>query len=112
MTKIQLTNPNIISLDIDVELFSENVIFKTLYWYSGDYIIQSRKENDQITVLLEKKKDEISTTEFNRLKQKISQDLIDYKTREIIESQTRPIRQLLIIKAFATIDDFDGIDFI
>ena len=45
---------------------------------------------------------------FNSIEKKIRQDLIDFKTRDIITEETRNIRDLIIAKAFSKIDDFDS----
>ena len=37
--------------------------------------------------------------------EKIKQDLLDFKLRDIINKETRIIRELLIAKAFANYDD-------
>jgi His-Xaa-Ser system protein HxsD len=38
---------------------------------------------------------------------KIENDLLDFKTREIVSLETKNIRELLIAKAFAFEDEFD-----
>ena len=38
---------------------------------------------------------------------KFNQDLIDYKNRDLITNETKDIRNILYVKAFANNDDFE-----
>ena len=58
----------------------------------------------------------ISTTEthstsksytFEYVASKFNQDLIDYKNRDLIMHETKDIRNILYVKAFANNDDFE-----
>ncbi len=46
------------------------------------------------------------------LKSCLSQYLIDFKTRDIINKETKNIREILLIKAFANNDEFEDYNLI
>lgn len=108
----RLNNPQTVSFTVDTALFSEKVITKTAYWLSSDYSIDFEKNDNEITVILKKKCDEWSDEEIDHLKSRIGQNLIDFKTREIVAEETKAIRELLLVKAFASTDEFDEVNFI
>jgi His-Xaa-Ser system protein HxsD len=96
---------NILNLDnelhfsLDEEIYSEDVIYKCFYWYGGDYIVDIRKENKSYLIFLTCKTNMGITHET--LLEKIRQDLIDFKLRDIVTKETKNIRELLTAKAFA-----------
>jgi len=99
---------NKIQLKIDLNVFNNAVITKTLYWIQSDYFVfwntlDENKEN----IILEKKIGLISDEEFLKLKNQINQGLIDFKTRDIVNQETKNIRDILYIKAFAHGEDFE-----
>lgn len=99
-TKIQLV--------IDSTIFNETVITKTLYWIQSDYLVFWNSLSDNFkNIVLEKKVGLIDEKEFLKLKNQLNQNLIDFKTRDIINQETKNIRDILYIKAFANGDDFE-----
>ena len=70
------------------------------------------KIQDFQRIILEQKQLPISPNEFENLKFKINQDFIDYQNREIINKETKDIRTILYIKAFANNDDFEDYNLI
>jgi len=61
---------------------------------------------------LEKKDEFISEDEFRILKENINQRFIDFKNRDIIIQETKNIRDILYIKAFANNDDYEDFNLI
>jgi hypothetical protein len=47
------------------------------------------------------KSNQFDENSLQKLKEKISQDLIDFKLRDIVFQETQTIRELLLAKAFA-----------
>jgi His-Xaa-Ser system protein HxsD len=97
-----------VQLKIDTTIYNETVISKVLYWLFDRYIIYREKEENNVqNIIIEKKAEELySTEELNRLKDKINQDFIDFKVRDIVNRETKNIRDILYIKAFSNNDEF------
>lgn len=108
MFLLELTPENKIHLSVDLSIFNEKVISKVLYWLTDRYLIywQSKSGTKQ-DIILEKKNSPISEQDFKCLKEKINQDFIDYKNRDIVIEETKNIRDILYIKAFANNDEFE-----
>jgi His-Xaa-Ser system protein HxsD len=97
-----------IIFSIDPIVFNDVVTTKTLYWLQNDYFIFWKSRNNNIQeIILEKKNGSISEDDFYLLKSQINQDLIDFKTRDIVNQETKNIRDILYIKAFANGDEFE-----
>ena len=96
-----------ISFKVSNNLFSEGVITKVMYWLQSCYIVEWKKNEEFSDIKLVKKSGHFDEEEKDSLYKKISQDLIDFKTRELIFEETKEIRNILLIKAFANNDDFE-----
>lgn len=96
-----------ILISVDLEVFNDRVITKVLYWLSDTYIVYQKVDNHVNNICLEKKDGIINEEEFLSLKIRINQDMIDYKTRDIVNQETKVIRELLLVKAFSVTDEFD-----
>lgn len=95
-------------LVVNISIFSEQVISKMAYWLSENYCIYwDKKSNEEQILLFEKKQGTITEEEYKSMKEKVNQLLIDFKNREIIHQETRNIRDILYIKAFANNDDYE-----
>jgi His-Xaa-Ser system protein HxsD len=99
---------NKIQLTIDTMVFNETMVTKTLYWIQGNYFVFWNSLNGNIqNIILERKDGSISEGESLKLKNQINQNLIDFKTRDIVNRETKNIRDILYIKAFANGEDFE-----
>lgn len=99
---------NRIQLTLDITVFNETVTTKTLYWLQSDYFVFWNSLNFNIqNIILERRRGSISEEEFFKLKNQINQNLIDFKVRDIVNQETRNIRDILYIKAFAHGEDFE-----
>lgn len=108
MTSFEQIGKNKICFVIDTSIYNENVISKVLYWLIDLFFIERKNiNNDNQQILLEKKKGLISETDFVQIREKLSQDFIDFKTRDIVNRETQNIRDILYVKAFANNDDFE-----
>jgi len=84
---------------LDSHLYSEDVIYKCFYWYGADYTVDINRESTSFRIVLSSKSGEQIDTIM--LTDKIRQDLIDFKLRDIVTKETKTIRELLTAKAFA-----------
>lgn len=99
---------NIICFSVDIQVYNDTVISKVLYWLTDLYLINRNTSTDTIQSIELKKKDGIFTQEeVDQLERKINQDFVDYKVRDIVGQETRNIRDILYVKAFANNDEFE-----
>lgn len=89
---------------IDTEIYSNNIVAKVCYWLNRDFIVSSIKTDKIIELYIESIKEEVS---WPHLQQEISQMFSDYQLREIINAETKDIRTILYVKAFANLDEFE-----
>jgi His-Xaa-Ser system protein HxsD len=102
-----LVNPSIVSFNVDLKAYNEKIISKVLYWLSDTYLTSWKNESDIAIINIEKKEGLITQIDMQRLKERLSQDFIDFKTRDIVNNETKAIRELLLVKAFSATDEFD-----
>ena len=102
MTDIELNPQGEVVLDVDRSIYDESVIDKVLYWWGGDYVITRRNiPGTTIQTIVFSAPNPITQETFDKMRQKLSADFVDYKNRAIIASETRDLRNLLYAKAFA-----------
>lgn len=107
MTNISKTNNGDIVISVDTTIYDNWVIDKVLYWLSVDYIITRKNNIDtNIQVITLSPKEGHKQVDYNVIKEKLSNDFIDFKNRQTIARETANIRDLLFAKAFANSDDF------
>lgn len=86
---------------IDSEVYSKDVIAKVVYWLSRDFtIMQGIEENDWMLTL-----ESQNAVDWDEAKNRLSQMLADYQMREVIAAETKDIRNILFIKAFANVEE-------
>lgn len=108
MINAELKSENVFCFTIDTSIFSESVIAKALYWYAElFYIYWNKRDNSIHEITLELKPNANNSYTFEYVTSKFSQDLIDYKNRDLIMYETKDIRNILYVKAFANNDDFE-----
>jgi len=95
------------SIEIDRRIYDDAVISKAIYWHTADFAISRTVKADSETIVFQAKKNALSEIEKENLLQKFNQDLNDYKLRQIIEQETKDVRTILYIKAFANNDTFE-----
>lgn len=84
---------------LDRRIYSDSVISKAVYWFSGNYII-SRRMLDEYTEELEIETSNNESSE-KEVTTSFMQALNDYKLRQIIADETRDVKTILYAKAFA-----------
>lgn len=113
MINAELKTPNTFCFTIDTSIFSENIITKVLYWYAESFIIYwNKKSNNIYEITLKLKPHTKESYTFGYITCKFNQDLIDYKNRDLITQETKDIRNVLYVKAFANNDDFEDFNLV
>lgn len=82
------------------EQYSETMLHKCFYWYTRDYRVEIIPSNDGQTSIFLTPKD-AGPVDFTGLQSQVHNDLLDFRLRELIAEETRPVRELLLAKAFA-----------
>ena len=107
-----IENGQALTIEIDTDIYPDVVIDKVLYWFSVDYIILRKKvaqsSTEQITL---QSKDSSSEIDWTSVIAELSQKLIDFKNRKVVQDETSNLRELFFAKAFANNDDFVEFDF-
>ncbi|WP_320020017.1 His-Xaa-Ser system protein HxsD [Labilibaculum manganireducens] len=83
------------------DYYTESIISKCIYWLCNKYLVSVSKSNDDFIVDIQKKEDHFIDGEIDQIESKFYQDLNDYKTREMIQEETRSIKDILLVKAFS-----------
>jgi His-Xaa-Ser system protein HxsD len=95
-------------IEIDESVFPLEVVLKATYWLSGRYSVDIRRDAERGLLLVEVTNSERSLTpaEQQDVQARLRRDLIDFRTRLIIDQETRTLRELLVAKAFAHGDEY------
>ena len=102
--EINIVDESSLQILVDGKIYSSEIIHKCFYWYGNKYSVAiSAKGNFFVVDISELSKE----GNIRDIVPKIKNDLIDFKTREIISNETKNIRELLIVKAFAQDDHYD-----
>lgn len=91
------------TITIDHKIYSDACISRVAYWLSSQYTISRSLDGDIETMSVCG-----SIDSEDQLSNKISQQLNDYKLREIVEKETHDIRTILYAKAFADCEDLEA----
>lgn len=90
-------------LKVDRNIYSDSVISKVVYWFSGSYVVERKLDgNTEVLTISDINGDIIDGKAIHN---KVFQMLNDQKLRNIIEDETKDIRTILYAKAFADFDD-------
>ena len=102
--EIEMTD-NCIIVIVEKEIYNSDVLHQCFYWYGNEFVVEINSKGDALfEVKLEpKNKQDIQAT-FSALSEKIKQDIVDFKLRDIVTKETKVVRELLIAKAFAHYD--------
>lgn len=88
-------------LEVDPELYGEEVVFKTAYWFTDRlFIYLTRTDTNNIGVELRPKPGADSGS-LPLLCGEFCNSLIDFAVRQQVLRETSPIREALIRKAFS-----------
>jgi len=90
-----------LSLEVDESLFPFEVVLKSVYWLSGRFSVEvTRPKEGRLQVLVRPIDDQATDWNSAELEHRIRRDLIDFRTRVLIDQETRTIREILVAKAF------------
>lgn len=92
------------TIAVDASVYSEAVVFKAFYWYGGDYDVRVESEPGALRVTLASLGGDISEERLAALASRVSRDLVDFRTRDIVARETQAVRELLVAKAFADVE--------
>jgi len=96
-----------VTLTIDRAIFSDEVISKAVYWETNQYIV-SRQLNGKTETLTFEPKAQCTENE-TALKERFFTRLNDFKLQQVVDDETKDLRTILYVKAFANNDDFEAI---
>lgn len=100
-----MTEPDAVHwITVDEQIFSETVVLKAAYWLSGRYEVQLRR-NPSLEVGISRLEGRWAPEEARQVEARLRRDLIDFRVRAVIDAETRSIRELLVAKAFAALED-------
>jgi His-Xaa-Ser system protein HxsD len=93
---------------IDGTIFSREVVLKCLYWF-GDKFHTNVEQQDGTTYCIVLKplvSANLKEEDLEFYLQKLGRDMVDFHLREIVNMETKNIRDLLVAKAFSN-GEFD-----
>lgn len=101
MKSFTIESGNRAFVKIDADIYSKEVIAKVAYWLSRDFTIMQNIEGNIWTLSLESH----GVVNWDDVKGRLSQMLTDYQMREVITAETKDIKNILYIKAFANMEE-------
>lgn len=101
MKSFSVESNNRAIVKIDSEIYSKEVVTKVVYWLSRDFTIMQGREGENWMLSLENP----NAVDWDEVKKRLSQLLTDYQMRELITAETKDIRNILYIKAFANVEE-------
>lgn len=104
------TSPLPLTLDLDRRIYSDAVLSKVTYRLSQNCAVERNLVDEScerwiVTPLLDEETS--SPPDAATLRAQITRLLSDYKLRQIVDDETRDIRTVLYVKAFAGSDLFE-----
>ena len=101
----QQESPSKVTFFCDRTLYGKDVVAKVLYSLLDRFLCDRRMKSPEIEqIKLKKKEGCFNLSELKDLEQELNQKFIDFNLRQIIQNETREIRSILYIKAFANQD--------
>ena len=101
MKSFTVESDNKAVVKIDSDIYSKEVITKMVYWLSRDFTIMQSNEDKDWVLFLESQ----TAVAWDKIKNHLSQLLTDFQMREVITAETKDIRNILFIKAFANVEE-------
>jgi His-Xaa-Ser system protein HxsD len=95
------------AIEVDESVFSLDVVTKAVYWLTGRYTVDLRREPARTAIIVRVAHAErpLSSEEQRDVESRLRRDLVDFRTRAIVDHETRTLRDLLVAKAFAYGDE-------
>jgi len=101
MKSFTIESGNRAIVKIDSGIYSKEVVVKVAYWLSRDFTIMQNIEGNIWTLSLASH----DVVNWDDVKGRLSQMLTDYQMREVITAETKDIKNILYIKAFANVEE-------
>ena len=101
MKSFTVESDNRVVIKIDPSIYSKGVVTKVAYWLSREFTIMQSVEGKDWALSLECQ----DAVVMDEVKKRVSQLLADYQMREAITAETKDIRNILFIKAFANVEE-------
>ena len=101
MKSFEVASDNRAIVRIDADIYSKEVIAKVVYWFSRDFTIVQNIDGKDMIISLETQ----NVVNWDEVKKRLSQMLTDYQMREVIAAETKDIKNILYIKAFANVEE-------
>lgn len=96
-----------LTITVDRTIFSDEVISKAVYWETNRYSVNRRLKGSVESISFEP---HLNCQEDEKtLKERFLTRLNDFKVQQIVDNETKDLRTILYIKAFANNDDFEEI---
>lgn len=91
-----------LEIEVDERLFPFDVVLKAAYWMTGRYQVSVSRDDsgNRLLVFIGGATAPLSAEAHREIEQRFRRDLIDFRTRMLVEQETRLIRELLVAKAF------------
>lgn len=89
-------------VEIEESIFPLDVVLKASYWLSGQYdvVILRDATSGSLQVGFRGSDGLLAPEECLEAERRLRRDLIDFRTRLLIQQETRVVRDLLVAKAF------------
>ena len=101
MKSFEMVSDNRAIVKIDADIYSKEVITKVVYWLSRDFTIMQNIDGKDWMLSFESQ----NVEDWDEVKKRLSQMLADYQMREFISAETKDIKNILYIKAFANMEE-------
>jgi His-Xaa-Ser system protein HxsD len=101
MKSFEVVSDNRAIVKIDADIYFKGVITKVVYWLSRDFTIMQKIDGQDWMLSLESQ----NVVNWDDVKRRLSQLLTDYQMREVITAETKDIKNILYIKAFANVEE-------
>jgi His-Xaa-Ser system protein HxsD len=99
------------SVVVDKRIYDDSVISKAIYWHTSDFVIERNMiDKDFETITFQSKNNHTNDETRQAVLSKFNQDLNDFKLRQIVNQETKDIRTILYVKAFANNDNFEELE--
>lgn len=89
---------NTLKIKVDLNIYKQEVITRTVYKFTDKYYISQSREGDTVLVLFHLKSEHEANLDL--LKKKFENELIDQQVRYDTEQKFGHIRNLIVEKAF------------
>ena len=95
------------SVLVDKCIYSESCLLKCFYWYGNEFSIEISDIDESTREVKVFPRHQLADTDLKQLRERIRNDLVDYRLQEIVNEETKNIRDLIVARAFASSDVYE-----